>query len=482
MVQDTSAGVVSTIVSTNGNKPVSPFAEIGTTGLKRFGGEVHEEFDPNLRGIRGVRIYDEMRRNDPDVGAVLYAILHIALGSRWAVEAASESAEDIEAADFVRECLFEDMSHSWRDFIVDSMTSNAFGWAYFETVFKQRLGATGDTPSKYSDGRIGIRKIAIRGQETLARWVFDDHGGIQGMIQRSPPGFQEVFLPIGKALLVRTSSEKNNPEGVSLLRNAYRPYYIKSSMEEIEVIGAERDMTGVLKIMLPAGASDTDFAKARTMGERYRVDDQTYFLLQRFGKEAHEGWDIEVIQTPGSKVVDTDKTITRCSTLIMRSVLAQFLTLGQGKTGSFALATSQKDLWTLATKGRLDTLEDELNLHLVPRLFALNSFKGAQPKVRHSDPGEIEVDKLTPFLRVLGELGLIDVTQEVLEHLHERAGLPPPDPDAAEEMKREQEEEEERRQEQLAQKQAPGQPRNLPKNQDRQHQTPTAQGRPRQKE
>ena len=47
--------------STNGKRKADdvspvPFAEIGSTGLKRFGGEVQEEFDPNLRGIRGVRV------------------------------------------------------------------------------------------------------------------------------------------------------------------------------------------------------------------------------------------------------------------------------------------------------------------------------------------------------------------------------------------------------------------------------------------
>lgn len=438
----------------------SPFAEMGTTGLKRFGGEVQEEFDPNLRGIRGVRVFDEMRRNDPDIGAILFAILHVTLGSQWEVAAASESQPDLDAAEFIRQCLFEDMSHSWRDFVVDAMTSNAFGWALFEVVYKQRLGVEGDTPSRFSDGRIGLRKLGLRGQETLARWVFDEHGGIQAMIQRGAPDFKEVVIPIAKALLIRTTSEKNNPEGISLLRNAYRPYYIKTNMEEIEVIGAERDMTGVLKIMLPANASEADKAKAREMGERYHVDDQTYFLLQRFGAEPHLGWDIDVIQTPGKKVVDTDKTITRCSTFIMRSVLAQFLTLGAaGRTGSFALANSQKDLWHLAVKGRLDTFADEINMYLIPKLFLLNAFPGITglPKLNHSDPGELEMAELTPFLRVMGGLGLIRPTQEVLEHLHAVGNLPPPPPDAIDEFKKEQEPKPE--------------PTNLPNNPERQHQT-----------
>ncbi|KKN60742.1 hypothetical protein LCGC14_0529410, partial [marine sediment metagenome] len=219
----------------------SPFVEIGTTGLKRFGHQLNEEFDPNLRGERGVRVYDEMRRNDPDVGAVLFSIRHIALQAEWDVERASDSPEDEDAAAFLESVLFEDMSHTWRDYLIDALTSNDFGWAWHELVFKQRLGAQGDPPSLFDDGRIGLRKVALRGQESLAGWVFDDKGGIKGMLQRAAPAFVQKFIPIEKSILHRTSKEKNNPEGISLLRNSYRPYFIKTNMEEIEVIGAERD-------------------------------------------------------------------------------------------------------------------------------------------------------------------------------------------------------------------------------------------------
>jgi len=465
-------------VSENGRRqaddPPVPYAEIGTTGLKRFGGEVQEEFDPNLRGLRGVRVFDEMRRNDPDVGAILFAILHVALASTWSVLPASDSSSDKEAAEWLTGVLFEDMSHSWRDFVVDAMTSNAFGWAWFEIVYKQRLGAEFEPMSKFDDGRIGIKKLALRGQETLEKWVFDPGGGVKAMQQRAHTSPDTATIPIEKSLLVRTSSEKNNPEGFSLLRTAYRPYFIKTNMEEIEVIGAERDMTGVLKIMLPANAQDTDFNKARDMGERYRLDDQTYFTLQQFGKEKHEGWDVDTISSPGNKVVDTDKTIMRCSAQIMRSVLASWLTLGQGRTGSFALADAQKSLWTLSVGGRLDTFAEEVNRFVVAKLFALNNFPGITkaPTLVHSDPGEVDLKDLTPLLRVLGELGLLDPSQETLERLAERASLPKPSPDSADRLKQEREDAQAKMNAKPeGEPDELGKPSNLPNNQDRQHQT-----------
>ncbi len=465
-----------------------PTAEIGKSGLRRFQGEVQDEFDPQLRGQRGIRVYEEMRKNDPDVGSILFAILHVALAATWDVEPASQEQPDLDAAQFTREVLFEDLS--WRAFITDAMSSNAFGWAFHELVFKQRLGSDGDVPSKFDDGRIGLAKIALRGQETLKKWEFGPHGEIMGMWQRSHDSMDEVFLPMTKALLCRTNTEKNNPEGVSLLRTAYRPYFIKTNMEEIEVIGAERDMTGVLNIQVPANATDADFTKAQEMGEQYRVDDQAYFITQKFGKEDHEGWIISVIETPGKRVVDTDKTITRCSIQIMRATLTQFLTLGASRVGSFALADSMRGLWHLAVNGRLDTFAEEIDDQVIAKLFKLNQFPGmtGQPHLIHTDPGEIDLEELTPFLRVAGELDLLAPNQEVLEHIADRADLPAPDPDAWEKKEADRLEEQARREEmQQAQLEVkaepkptqnrskttsdPGEPRNLPKNQGRGHQT-----------
>lgn len=483
-------------VQTDAEEVPRPYAEIGKSGLRRFGGEVQEEFDPQLRGTRGVRVYDEMRKNDSDVGSILFAILHIALAATWDFEPASQEQPDLDAAQFMREVMFEDIS--WRKFITAAMSSNAFGWAFHELVFKQRLGADGDPPSRFNDGRIGLHKIALRGQETLKEWKFGPHGEVLGMWQRSHDSFDEVFLPIEKALLCRTSDEKDNPEGVSLLRTAYRPYFIKTNMEEIEVIGAERDMTGVLDIQVPSNAVQADFDKAQLMGQNYRVDDQAFFITQKFGPGDHEGWKISVIQTPGNRVVDTDKTISRCSIQIMRATLAQFLTLGASRVGSFALADSMRGLWHLAVNGRLDTFAEEIDDQVTPKLLRLNTIPGitGMPKLTHTDPGEIDLEELTPFLRVIGELGMLAPNQAVLEHMHDRADLPAPDPDAWEKMEADRKAEESRREElqkmQITSKQQseqkpaqnrsksdadPGEPRNLPKSGSRSHQTQSKNGK-----
>ncbi len=50
------------------------FLEIGSSGLRRSGGYINEEFLSNLQGVKGFKVYREMHDNDPVIGAMLYAI------------------------------------------------------------------------------------------------------------------------------------------------------------------------------------------------------------------------------------------------------------------------------------------------------------------------------------------------------------------------------------------------------------------------
>ncbi|GHV41326.1 hypothetical protein FACS189490_08000 [Clostridia bacterium] len=71
------------------------------------------------------------------------------------------------------------------------------------------------------------RKLPIRSQDNLWEWKYDDHDNLEGLIQCAPPSFQMVFIPIEKAIHFKTKSRKGNPEGRSVLRNAYRSWYFK---------------------------------------------------------------------------------------------------------------------------------------------------------------------------------------------------------------------------------------------------------------
>jgi hypothetical protein len=92
---------------------------------------------------------------------------------------------------------------------------------------------------------IGWRKFAPRAQESILYWIWDDEGGLQGAVQLAAPDYKTIPISIDRLLLFRTTSLKNNPEGRSILRNCYRPWFFKRRIEEVEGIGIERDLCGI---------------------------------------------------------------------------------------------------------------------------------------------------------------------------------------------------------------------------------------------
>ena len=53
---------------------IALYDEIGRIGQNRWGGSFYEEFLPELRGQRGVKVYTEMESNDDVIGAIIFAL------------------------------------------------------------------------------------------------------------------------------------------------------------------------------------------------------------------------------------------------------------------------------------------------------------------------------------------------------------------------------------------------------------------------
>ena len=79
--------------------------EYGRIGQKRWEGQFYEEFLPELSGMRGIKVFQEMEKNDDTVGAILFAIKMMIRQVEWHVEPGGDSAKDKEAAEFVESCM-----------------------------------------------------------------------------------------------------------------------------------------------------------------------------------------------------------------------------------------------------------------------------------------------------------------------------------------------------------------------------------------
>ena len=433
------------------------FKELGSSGLRAFSGWVREEFMPELVGRQGAQKYREMLSNSPIIGAIMFAINSSMRKVEWRVVPAGDDEENPapeaqEAADFV-ESNMNDMTHTWEDLVTENLSMLGYGYAPHEIVYKRRLGRSpGNDPdnpgkqlpkSEYDDGLIGWRRIPLRGQDTVLKWFFDATGEIMGMTQLPWIG-PMIDLPIEKMLLFRPNQHKNNPEGVSILRTAYIPYYFVKRMQEQEAIVAER-MGGVPVLSIPSAVFDAAAAgdtKAMAALETYkkiatnvRIDEQMGIVLPSdpwtgangtAGTAKQFEFKLETPQGRGIGGFEFDKTINRYNTAMMTSVLADFLSLGHEARGTQSLAVSKVDMFFQAIEGFLNSMAAVYNRHAIPRLWALNGMDyDNMPTIQPDLAQRVDLDVLSNFVLRLSQAGMPMFPNEDLQsYILDAGGLP----------------------------------------------------------
>jgi phage gp29-like protein len=405
--------------------------EIGRVGQRRYGGIFYEEFLSELRGRKGAEVFTEMSNNDETIGAILFAIEMLVRQASWNVEPGGSTAKDREAAEFVKSCM-DDMQQTWIDTISEILSFLTYGWSFHEIVYKRRMGRTKDnrTSSKYDDGLIGWMKLPIRSQETLYQWEYDDQDNLIGMTQMPPPDFGLITIPMNKAMLFRTRSRKDNPEGRSILRTAYRSWYFKRRIQEIEGIGIERDLAGLPVITTPEGMDiwdkDDEDMNAIRAGLEAMVKnirrDSTEGLVLPFG------YTFELTSTGGSRQFDTNSIIARYDTKISQTVLADFIQLGHESVGSFALSSDKTNLFSMAICAFLDIICQTFNSQGIPALIDINGdhFSGVTdyPRLTHGDIEDVDLATMATFIKDMTSIGVIIPDESLEDYVRQLGKLP----------------------------------------------------------
>jgi hypothetical protein len=330
----------------------------------------------------------------------------------------------------------DDMDSSWANTICEVLSMLTYGFSFHEIVYKIRRGPEESNPkyrSKYTDGRVGWRRLPIRSQNSLAEWEFNEEGDVTAFIQRCEPTFETVRIPMSKGLLFRTRISRDNPEGKSLLRNAYRSWFFKKHFEEIEGIGIERDLAGFPVLKAPEGMDlwsdeDPNMAKLRADAESLvasiRRDSEEGVLLPH-------GWELSLLTSGSTRQIDIGSTIERYDNRIAITLLSDIILLGN-HSGSFALAETKQSLLAAALQSQLSNIADVFNAKAVPDLFRFNDFKGLSgyPKIV---PTCIQTPTLSEVSLLLRAMGLnIAGDKDLQNHLRHVLCMPNLDDDTFE--------------------------------------------------
>lgn len=395
---------------------------LGVTGLRRQGGTIYEEPLRELTGRRWVDAVRDMTYNDATVGAILFAVEMLIRQVQWSVEPASDAAEDVEAADFVTECL-HGMGDTWEDTLSAILSMLPWGWSLHEVVYRRR-----------EDGRIVWADWPVRAQDTLYEWQFDEAGRVVAMVQQAPPDYALRVIPLDRALLFRTTAAKGNPEGFSMLRRAWRAWNAKRRIENLEGIGIERDLAGLPVMGVPAEImteGNALFAEAKNIVTNIRNDEQAGIVMplaygeKGTGADGKPLYELKLLSTGGARQFDTSAVITRYKTDIAMSVLMDFLMVGHEETGSWALSSSKTKIAATALGGWCKAIAAVPNRTAIPELLALNGMRGSC-KLVHGDIETPDLGALGDFIDKLAKAGAPLFPDAALEdRLRGYAGLPP---------------------------------------------------------
>jgi phage gp29-like protein len=184
----------------------------------------------SLPGGEGYLTYRKMQ-HDPQIKACLSTKKFAVLSRGWEIHPASEAAEDVAVADFVRTCLNE-MRGSVLDVLYDSMDALALGVAIQELNWCLR-----------DDGMIGLASIKAKDP---ANFLFETDPflnilSIRGLPALTSPlkgmlagggvgGLAEGELPKDKFVIYPYQPSYANPMGSSDLRSAFQSWFVKQQL------------------------------------------------------------------------------------------------------------------------------------------------------------------------------------------------------------------------------------------------------------
>lgn len=423
-----------------------PLYEIGQTGLRRSGGVLTDEFLPQLRGRQAIKVYREMSENSAVLGAWIYTVKQLLRQIEWRVEPASSKARHKADAKFVEDAM-GDMEHSFADFISEACSMLTYGWSVHEMVYKRRLGLWSKDErhrSKFNDGKIGWRKFPIRSQDSLLRWNFAPNGDVTAMIQMPAPRYEKIPLPMSRCMLLRPDLNKGSPEGRSLIRSAYRPWFMAKRMEEIEAIGVERDLTGIPIAYVPPSVLNprpgTDDAKmlaaiTKAVTAVRRNEQEGLIWPMMYDDEGNMQYDFKLLTSGGTRQFDISGIIQRYETRQLMTVMADFIMTGHENTGaSYALHTDKSGIFETGVNGIAKAFADPFNRKAVPQLFKLNGMEPDElPTLVPNNVNPPDLSQLASFIGATANAGMQWFPDGELEKfIRDAAQLPKVDPEIIE--------------------------------------------------
>jgi hypothetical protein len=419
------------LATTTGPSAVD-LTELGSSMPSPWTAFVRMEYNEELRGLNGLRLYDKMRRNDGTVRGTLRLVKTPVLAANWYMKPAGDTSLDKKKAEFAWRNLTKWQETTWAQFLTECLLCLDFGYYFFEKCFARGEDVTSDPMAK---GKVVWKKFAPRHPMDVKEWAYDEHGvpyGVvmynqggpmtiqNGMVSMQTPLLQEQKIPYEKLVVVSFDKEGGNVEGISILRTAYKHWYYKEGLYKIDAIQKERHGIGVPIIKLPVSFKDTDKRLADELGRNLRTNERAHIVLP-------PGWELLFAKLEGQPV-NALESADHHDKQIRANVLAPFM--------DTASTTKEEDqaMFLKGTRFIADVVIDTINKHAIPQLIDYNWSRtgSGYPELKARRIGE-QADWRTMSFAVRNYVGagIIVPDDKLEEEIREEMGLPPADPSSA---------------------------------------------------
>lgn len=370
-------------------KPTPPKTgiEVGSATSGRmstiFDGEFYDDEPVTVEDLK------KMLDCDSTIQALYNTMVMPLLGSNWTIEPDLQPDEEdqdaIDQSTWVENALRKPphkggMSTPFDLVLAQALRAILEGFAGFEKVYE------------ISEGKLVYKKIAWRDPTTLTM-LTDLRGGFNGLKQRAFIGntYSEITIPLERAWLFTYGKEFHNLRGRSAFRAAYGSYDKKRRFQYLAELQAQSD---ALKI------------KVVEQGDKGGQDelDITVGAVDELGVKATvgvpNGYKVSALDQGSS--YDIMKHIEFQNAEMARSVLAMFILLGTGKTGSYALSTDQSDFFIQALMSIRKSLENHITSYLLPDLYVYNFASPKYGTFKFEDITDSTIDTLKQaFLKLI---------------------------------------------------------------------------------
>ena len=415
--------------------------ELGSLGIRHFGGVTQDELKAELNWPRSINTFRDMSYHSA-VNAPLTLFENIISKATWTYKPPADATEEEKNQAKIINQMMQDMEQPWSEFIRDVLSSNVFGFSVHEKVFRKRYKANG---SLYDDGIIGWKKLPIRVQESISKFIFSEDGNEIIGVQQNLSAINDIYnrfssrgnlinIPRSKFLLFRTGKHRGDPFGKSPLRDAYLAWRFLTALEELEATGVAKDLNGLPVLYLPAQYLATDAPPEvqairlyyENVMRNLQMNEQSAVILpQVIDPESRTPmFKLDLLSVDGKKNFDISKIKEYYKNLIFTSLFADVLQMGQSSTGSFALGSIKNSLSGAYAERLIANIAEVLQNDLIKQTYILNGWN--ESRIGKFDFDGIEpadLDTFSSAIMRMGASGYVPKTLEVINAVLSNLGI-----------------------------------------------------------